>query len=495
LKYKQLFYVGAAALLVAVGMNPEWLLQIPGVSGVVEQGRIQYELISSGKQYVPVLTELLKPVPKPSERVPAAVADPKPVQAPPPVVSKTFYLTLRVTPAGSGTEITVNGNKVSSSAPLIELPYDQPISVQVSRPKFKVFSQQMTVSAAQVHGTGEYLDEVALEPETFGYMSVKADLNAEVHVRELDPNSKMIPQNSSTWYYRTRFEMEKFPPGLYLVQLTDRPLDLEATKVVEVKRNLIARVDDIDLKPSDAAQSTNTAPDKILGLLGWFRAGVMAGTRQGDPISNWTSASKNLMDFTQPDPAARPVFFGDAINGQAAIRFDGVKSGMVSDSMAANMRGLKSMTLITVARAAIDQSQTLMSCSAADKTTVFSTGLEKGYRVSMREANGSFEEPARGVASTNKSSVPFSVYSMVVSSMSAMIFQNGEMKLNLPSESVDFSRAAHCTMGGAWTDGHPSNFFRGDIAEVLVYDHALSSREQQSVEHFLGQVYGVTVKK
>ena len=51
--------------------------------------------------------------------------------------------------------------------------------------------------------------------------------------------------------------------------------------------------------------------------------------------------------------------------------------------------------------------------------------------------------------------------------------------------------ATNFNIGAYNTTTAYDNFFRGDVAEVLVYDHALSDTEQETVRTYLQDKYGI----
>jgi serine/threonine protein kinase len=469
---------------------PETLLLIPGFKSGYVLVQTRYRLIATGQEYIPLLTEILKDTDgQPRGRKVASDSRSMPPETAVPLPRNSFFLLLHLTPAGSGTEVFINNEQVQHNG-VIELPLDTPFTIEMGRPKFKSVKQKLSISSSDLKSTGEYQLNVLLEPEYFGYMSVKGSLDAEVHVRELDASTRTIPKNSSTWYFNGRFEMQKFPPGYYLVQLSNRALEVDAVKVVKVDRNRVARVD-VELASAVDPGSLENPPDRIMGLMSWFRSAAILGARQGDPIQTWNDSSRNLIQLNQGLPMRRPTFFGDAIAGQSAVRFEGQNS-IESSTLASSMRDLKSLTFITVARPQSAPLQTFLDCVASDRTTAgFRVDFERNGIV-VRDDKRSYGNP--GASPTAPAGV-FNIYSVVYSQGSIMIFENGALRLNESVGEVDFSRITHCTIGQGWRFADPSDFFTGDISELMFFDHALSARDQQSIERYLSRLYQIALKR
>ena len=491
--------VGAVALLGLI-LFPEVLTKIPFVADVAIGAKQVLIELQSQKRYIPVVSEIVRVLSrKKPERVPAGTSPtsaPAPT-APPAPISNSTFLNLRVSPAGLGTKITINGKVMWAPVPLVELPLGTAIDILVERPGFKPLKKQVTMAANLLNATREYPLEVSLEPQTFGFLSARGNLSSEIYVREVDPVTKIPPQDSSTWYFKARFEQQKFPPGTYLVQLTNRALEMEAVETVRVEKDLISKVS-AELVTT-LASNLSDSPDKSLGLVGWFRASSITGFREHEVVDAWNDASKNLNQFVQKDPVKRPALLPSGLNGHAILSFNGKTSGLDSESLASRLRGGKTVTVIYVVRMKpTGHPQTVIGCYGRNGgRTIFEVAFDAQSKILVREGDSSYSSTNRAIASEASSGKTngFGIYSAVLTADKVIVHENGAKKVAVDGNGSDFANTVVCSIGRGWTFNQPRDFLDGDLAEVLVYDHALSVREQDGIERYLGQVYKIPLTK
>jgi len=187
---------------------------------------------------------------------------------------------------------------------------------------------------------------------------------------------------------------------------------------------------------------------------------------------------------SQPDKAAQPVLVRDGFGGRATLHFDGKGRFL---KIAGRLLTGQHCTLICVVnddngsghRAIISN----WNGSAGNSTSSLFLGLTGSHAVRFSDAFA----PAGHV--TDRDS-PFIITSITGSGQAA-VFQNSRML------SARTSPLATRRLDTEWVIGQQGNingeFWTGGIAEVRVYNRALSGRERRLVEKQLAMRYGLTL--
>lgn len=71
---------------------------------------------------------------------------------------------------------------------------------------------------------------------------------------------------------------------------------------------------------------TQFSPANIAGLKIWLQSDKITGLSDGSSLQTWTDLSGNGNHFVQPSAASQPLYKTLVLNGQPAVRFDGVSS-------------------------------------------------------------------------------------------------------------------------------------------------------------------------
>lgn len=223
----------------------------------------------------------------------------------------------------------------------------------------------------------------------------------------------------------------------------------------------------------------STRPIPRSGLVAWFDAqkGV---TQVSGAVSNWQDISGSGNDASQATSANRPVVKLDAINNLQSIKFDGTNDSLKLPSGMANFTS--GMTVFAIVKPA--------AVTAGARVFDFGNGAAS-HNVYL------------SLASTTSNAV--FVYNLAssssltaASSLTVGRFQLLEMVHNGSTTATlltNGTQTAQGTVNGinniVRTDNNlakasgGSNFLNGELAEVLVYNRALSGTERAQVEAFL----------
>lgn len=220
----------------------------------------------------------------------------------------------------------------------------------------------------------------------------------------------------------------------------------------------------------------------------WFDANIIPGN-DGDAIATWADRSGNGNNATQGTGANQPILKKNIINGNAAVRFN-AGGGTTRSFVLPNVMGSPSTAeMFVVVRADADPSAGSAVTGAWElsgnagsvawpfnDSTIYETFGSK-FANHLAIAN-----PVGSLASA------FKVYNVQSEFNNYPVRLNGQLIHVGTTNVVGFAGATRAlgTDSGA-------NFWRGDIAEVIVYSSALSIAGREEVHNYLAAKYGITI--
>lgn len=251
-------------------------------------------------------------------------------------------------------------------------------------------------------------------------------------------------------------------------------------------------------------------PDTVTGLVLRLRAsdevykdaGITL-SEDGDIVGQWIDITANVKEFSQTTTAKKPILQTDEINGKPIVRFDGVDDLLkLPEEYLTSTSG--SIFIVYKLNTSVKSAQRLLSSS--DEPTAnykqWITGYDSvsspKFGLLHREAGGAntvIEQTTGQVSETGGTN-------LIAVESSGIAYG---LRLNGADEGVsvvlgdddgdwfgDTSLRDH-VMIGANDAGGESSHFKGDIAEILVYDNKVSSGDRDIIEGYLGFEYGVTL--
>lgn len=239
------------------------------------------------------------------------------------------------------------------------------------------------------------------------------------------------------------------------------------------------------------------------GLRLWLNADEGIAESEG-AVATWQDQSGNNYDFTTSDATERPTLVSNAVNGHAALRFDGDGDRLQNESTLGipNDSGRTFFVVCKFDQAVID-------------TTKRSPVLMQGQSGSDRnhygfEGNSYLQTDNKPyvylVGSTYRTTAvldtAFSVHTLRTETFPAWTdivntttyYVNGVNKgplTEIAFNHVNFN--GDTTTLGSFAHRADSGYSShdGDIAEVLIYEGALSDSDREEVEGYLARKYGI----
>lgn len=224
----------------------------------------------------------------------------------------------------------------------------------------------------------------------------------------------------------------------------------------------------------------------------WLDASTLTTLSNGDPVTAWADQSGNGLDFGPLGTDATPVFRNDGLSGSApVVRFDGTERYLKLDDNDQIDNDLAELTILIVARhKALNGNRGLLSkrLSGGQRSYSIFTSNSKRLNFDTRNSNDN-----RLVSPT--------VLSENTDYIHTVKYDGGKQYaylLGIIDESQDVSGSGSVNNStsnlilGTLNENY-APYFDGDIAEIIMYDQALSNADRLIVENYLSQKYGITI--
>ena len=229
---------------------------------------------------------------------------------------------------------------------------------------------------------------------------------------------------------------------------------------------------------TDAAQ--NAIPGTTLVPTAWYVAdqGV---TLVNGVASTWTDLSGNGNHAVQSASANRPTFVAKVLpNGKPTLRFDGNDRLLFTTPLLS-----QNWTCFAVARPDWDNNQKALLCGG---TGSFEWRIKRN--ADTFPGNQNVLRKAIVQLATGTTLVPTNAYNLLSARLAESLpAANVSLRLNRSADGS--AQVTAVTITNATTDIGGVEFFRGDIAALVVFTNALTDVEVASVEKYLYTWYAV----
>ncbi len=236
--------------------------------------------------------------------------------------------------------------------------------------------------------------------------------------------------------------------------------------------------------------STTELPQTGMKL--WLRPETLV--QAGGGLSLWLDQSGLGNDGVQTQSSNAPQVVTGAINGQPVVRFNGTSSYL---NLPQFMGGVPSGELFIVMKSSASAGQDygiIGSLGVSD--SIFPTSSY--YPTSagqIREAFGTttpYAFSANGVDLRQPR-----LYSVSAANNAWTATLDGSVLFSTGVNATNFANGSQTPLLGAARNSYyggsgPVSFFAGDVAEIIIYDHALSAWDREIVGAYLNRKYAIT---
>jgi hypothetical protein len=244
-------------------------------------------------------------------------------------------------------------------------------------------------------------------------------------------------------------------------------------------------------------------PNSIANLALWLDASATSSlTFNADTISEWRDLSGNGRHFSQATAAAQPNGVARTKNGKRVLDFGGAQSlvgNSASLSIARNVGGITAFVVAKFDSVAASQ-QTLMqaqnNASVARLLMDGGAGISPGtsLRLGGRRLDADSFDSAVGAALSQTTNDTILAGTVAFSAATANLHVNGLLIATdgtfQTAGNTSDTDSSSVTIGSSPSVANPID---GYIAEIIVYQRALSAAERQRVKQALGRKWGITV--
>ena len=225
-----------------------------------------------------------------------------------------------------------------------------------------------------------------------------------------------------------------------------------------------------------------TPPIPLTNLKMWLKsdAGI---TLNGSNVSSWTDQSGNGNDATQSTSENQPLYVTNELNGKPVLRFGG--NNVLTHLLSLNTT---TFTILLVAKCTLDSGNQFII--GLTKPNDIFEGISSRH-ASLGENYGCYMNS--WIQSSYSLYNAFKIACMSVSSFTVtdgvLFSTNGVVEYRTGSDY--YSDSVERRGIGASNATFDSQFFTGDIAEIIVYDSTLGTTERQQVESYLSNKYNI----
>lgn len=233
------------------------------------------------------------------------------------------------------------------------------------------------------------------------------------------------------------------------------------------------------------------SPSDIAGLKLWLKADAITGLSDGDPVTTWEDASSANNDATQGTANVKPLYKTAIVNSLPVVRFvPEIGNPPLSDylSLPDFMNAQTAATVFWVAKITTDPPATdprtgppvgdLGTDANADHYPYTDSTVYLDIGSTVRKTVGN---PTPSLTSWH-------YVSIVSASADWRFYLAGTSIFATGTNTVAFNSAP--LVGRASGAGGPYGF-DGDIAEIIVYNSALSDTDRGNVQTYLASKYGL----
>lgn len=214
-------------------------------------------------------------------------------------------------------------------------------------------------------------------------------------------------------------------------------------------------------------------PSDIAGLKLWLKADAITGLADADPVTTWPDSSGLGHDVGQATAAKKPTYQTNEINGKPVVRFDAVDDFLGNATLVV----AQPLTIVVVERAAV-----------ANHLGNF---IDGSVRCILGHSSLVYRLYAGGAGSIEGGTTDTSAHSM------SGHFNGASSEMWKDGTSIATGDPGTLAYPAGYKIGSDHNgadqFFNGDIAEVIIYDSALSAADRNALGGYIQTKYGITI--
>lgn len=234
-----------------------------------------------------------------------------------------------------------------------------------------------------------------------------------------------------------------------------------------------------------------SVPQQESSLIGWYRSD--AGVTQSSGVSVWADQSGNSNDATQSSASLRPTLVAGAVNNSIlpTLSFDGVDDRLILPSNFSDLtNGVSVFVVLKPTSTSGDRTSITVSNASNADAFIAQTNNTNSTMTAYNNATSSAVATSSNPIAVNQFQVLEQIFQPGTTDGIGTISVDGvqaAQATNLISTLRNVTRSNNSIgMSSATTD-----FFQGEIAEILFYKKALKPTQIASIRSYLLSKFGV----
>jgi hypothetical protein len=244
------------------------------------------------------------------------------------------------------------------------------------------------------------------------------------------------------------------------------------------------------LAPVPSVTLAADAPIPGNGLALWLTGDDAMKSAGGGKLASWTNPFVPNVSASAVEGTAQPAVAANATNGHAAVRFDG-QANMLRTNIDISPASWPDVTVITVFNSATDVTNPLRSVYGDDNGDYDrSAGLDDRSGDANNYVIFTGDKGVAGYFALKPNQPYLSTDQYTATEFKGWI----DGKPSLTRSEIHWGEALpNMYIGGTGTSYE--QYWKGDIAEMIVYARVLTNGERTQVEDYLAKKYGVAVAR
>lgn len=229
------------------------------------------------------------------------------------------------------------------------------------------------------------------------------------------------------------------------------------------------------------------APTQISGCVLWLPADRITGLSDGDAVSSWPDWSGEGNDATQTTTANKPTYQTAELAGRPVVRFDGTDD-FLECALTHDWTG-EPWSVFAVADAGSpgQRYRGIVGCR-------FGTGAASWWSLGViTDSGGSFVLETTGGPfldfGFDAYGEGFQLYGVITTSPASMVGYRNGVTVGTHTPGVNIGDTTNDLRIGQWLE--TNQIWADDIAEIIIYDSALSTADRLRVERYLNRKYNL----
>jgi hypothetical protein len=249
----------------------------------------------------------------------------------------------------------------------------------------------------------------------------------------------------------------------------------------------------VPLLSSQAGGAFGDTPQLIPNLGLWLKADAGVTLDTG-AVQAWADQSGNGRDFSAPAPTNRPAYSG-TLNGLPVLTFDGGTDYLAGNAASLNIaQDVNGLTIISVVKYGAGATQRIVSIGNGVSlvgSRAFMGATATQWDLGGRRLDADTATVVSGGTSNTNPVIQSSVFRYSLAT--AGVFINSASQVDTTFQTADNTSDTASLRFVIGCAINLSNILNGDLAEVIIYQRAISVEERNSVERYLSVKWGIAI--